>query len=213
MAVVNRKLRAQETRERIARSAAKLFAERGYQGTPMDAIAADAGVAVQTVYFAYRTKPELLVAAFDQAVKGAMDAPPPQAQEWHKRALGEAAKNPTKAIGYYVDGAMDILGRVAPLQPVMVSSPDDEVRAAFKQREQWRHEGYRMIIEELDRHGRLRSELDVDRATDLLFAILSPELHGLLCGVRGWSADAFREWSRTTLERQLLVPRTRKRAP
>jgi AcrR family transcriptional regulator len=211
MAAVNRKVRAQETRERIARSAAKLFAERGYQGTPMDSIAADAGVAVQTVYFAYRTKPELLVAAFDQAVKGTLDAPPPNEQEWHQLAIAQADKNPSKAIAHFVDGVMDILRRLAPLQPVMISSPDDEVRVAFKEREQWRHEGYRQIIEELARHGRLRADLDVDRATDLLFAVLSPELHGLLCGVRGWAPDAFREWALTTLEGQLLAPRNRRR--
>jgi AcrR family transcriptional regulator len=211
MAVVNRKVRAQETRERIARSAANLFAERGYQGTPMDAIAADAGVAVQTVYFAFRTKPELLVAAFDQAVKGAVDAPPPHEQEWHRLAIDQADKHPSKALAYFVDGVMDILSRVAPLQPVMVSSPDDEVRVAFQEREQWRHDGYRQIIEELERHGRLRADLDVDRATDLLFAVLSPELHGLLCGVRGWAPDEFQEWALTTLEHQLLAPRTRRR--
>jgi AcrR family transcriptional regulator len=211
MAVVNRKVRAQETRERIARSAARLFAERGYQGTPMDAIAADAGVAVQTVYFAYRTKPELLVAAFDQAVKGAVDAPPPDEQEWHRRAIAEAERNPAKALSHFVDGVMDIMSRIAPIQPVMVSSPDDEVRAAFKDREQWRHDGYRQIVEELARHRHLRSDLDVDRATDLVFAVLSPELHGLLCGLRGWTPDEFKQWALTTLVAQLLAPRPRRR--
>jgi AcrR family transcriptional regulator len=211
MAVVNRKVRAQETRERIARSAAKLFAERGYQGTPMDAIAEDAGVAVQTVYFAFRTKPELLVAAFDQAVKGTVDAPPPHEQEWHRLAIAAAEKHPSKAIAHFVDGVMDILRRVAPIQPVMMTSADDEVRAAFKDRERWRLEGYRGIIEELARHRQLRSDVDVDRATDLLFAVLSPELHGLLCGVREWTPDEFREWATATLEAQLLVPRSRRR--
>ena len=43
----------------------------------MDAIAAEAGVAVQTVYFAFRTKPELLIAAYDQAVLAAWTPPPP----------------------------------------------------------------------------------------------------------------------------------------
>jgi AcrR family transcriptional regulator len=211
MAAVNRKARAQQTRERIARSAAKLFAERGYQGTPMDAIAADAGVAVQTVYFAYRTKPELLVAAFDQAVKGTLDAPPPYEQEWHRRAMAAAEKNPAKALGHFVDGIMDIMSRLAPIQPVMMTSPDDEVRAAFKDREQWRHDGYRQFVEELARRRRLRSDLDVDRATDLVFAVLSPELHGLLCGVRGWTPNEFNQWALTTLEAQLLASRTRRR--
>ena len=203
---VNRKVRARQTRERIAAAAARLFAARGYQGTPMDAIAAEAGVAVQTVYFAFRTKPELLIAAYDQAVKGTLDAPTPDQQDWHRRALDEAEQDATEALRQFVDGVIDILGRSAPLVPVMVTSPDDEVRRAFQYRQLGRYEAYQQFIQTLARHRRLHPGLDEHKATDLLYAVLSPELHGLLCGFRGWTYEDFKEWALTTLRAQLLCP-------
>jgi AcrR family transcriptional regulator len=206
MAAVNRKIRAQQTRDRIAAAAARLFAERGYQGTPMDAVATEAGVAVQTVYYAFRTKPELLLAAYDQAVKGGLDALTPDEQDWHRRALDEAEDNPAQAVGHFVGGVTAILGRTAALVPVMVTSPDEDVRHAFQDRQRWRYDGYRQLIEALARHGRLRPDLDERRATDLLYAVLSPEMHGILCAFCGWAPEEFTEWALTTLHSQLLDP-------
>jgi AcrR family transcriptional regulator len=47
--------RAPATRQRITRVAYALFSERGYAETTMAEIAEAAGVAVQTVYFAFHT--------------------------------------------------------------------------------------------------------------------------------------------------------------
>lgn len=203
---VNRKIRARQTRDRIAASAARLFAARGYQGTPMDAIAVEAGVAVQTVYFAFRTKPELLIAAYDHAVLGNLDAPTPDRQEWHEQVLVQAKQNGAEALRLLVAGVMGILERSAPLVPVMVSSADDEVRDAFAERQQGRYDAYRRVVRTLARHGRIRPDLDEDKAADLLFAVLSPELHGLLCTSRGWAQEDFAQWALATLETQLLGP-------
>lgn len=204
MAPVNRKLRAQETRARIAAAAGTLFAERGYQGTPMSAVAQEAGVAVQTVYFAFRTKAELLVAAFDQAVLGSLDAPRPDQQEWSQRVLIEP--DCRRAIQLLVDGAMDILVRAGPLLPVMVTSPDEEVREAFRHREQGRYEGWRQVIQSLARNGGLRPGLDEAKATDILFVMLSPSMHSMLCVTQGWTREEFRRWMIGALQDQLLGP-------
>ena len=48
--------RAAFTRLHIVKGAHDLFVDRGYAATPMDEIAARAGVAVQTVYYTFRTK-------------------------------------------------------------------------------------------------------------------------------------------------------------
>jgi AcrR family transcriptional regulator len=202
MAEVNRKLRARQTRARIAAAAARLFAERGYQGTPMDAIAAEAGVAVQTVYFAFRTKPELLVAAYDQAVFGSLDAPHPDRQDWFLRTLAEP--DATKALRHFVEGAMGILLRSGPLHPVMVSSSEQEIRRAFQDRQDGRYEAYRRVVQALLEQGSIKLGLDERKATDLLYALLSPELYSLLCTERGWTPDQFKTWVSATLDDQLL---------
>jgi len=206
MTDVNRKRRARQTRARIAAAAARLFAARGYQGTPMDAIAAEAGVAVQTVYFAFRTKAELLIAAYDQAVLGSLDAPTPDQQDWHLRVLAEAAHDPTQALRHLVDGVLDILGRSGPLEPVMLTSPDDEVRRAFQDRHQRRYQAHRQVIQTLARHGGIHPGLDEHKATDLLYAVLSPELYTILCTSRGWAPEDFKHWVLATLQTQLLHP-------
>ena len=211
MTGVKRKQRARETRARVAAAAARLFAARGYQGPPMDAVAAEAGVAVQTVYFAFRTKPELLIAAYDQAVLGSLDAPTPDRQDWHQRVLADAEHNPTEALRQFVDGVMGILGRSAPLVPVMVTSPDEEVRRAFEYRQQGRYEGYRQVVQALARAGNIHPELDEGKATDLLYGVLSPELHGILCASRGWTPEDFAQWALTTLQTQLLRPQQAQR--
>ncbi|MEO3783613.1 helix-turn-helix domain-containing protein [Actinocorallia sp. B10E7] len=54
---------AAETRERLLRAAADVFAEKGYDGTRVADIAAAAGVSNGTLYAHFGSKAELLVAA------------------------------------------------------------------------------------------------------------------------------------------------------
>jgi AcrR family transcriptional regulator len=54
---------AAETRERLLRAAAEVFAERGYDGTRVADIAAAAGVSNGALYAHFGSKAELLVAA------------------------------------------------------------------------------------------------------------------------------------------------------
>ena len=81
--------RARATRSRITKAASELFAERGYVGTTMADIAAAAGVAVQTVYFVFHTKAEVLDSAYGLAVMGEDDPAVPQYQAWYRQALAE----------------------------------------------------------------------------------------------------------------------------
>jgi AcrR family transcriptional regulator len=201
MAAVNRKQRALQTRERIASAAARLFAERGYDGVPMDAIAAEAGVAVQTVYFAFRTKPELLIAAWDQAVLGSLAAPPPDQQEWFRAVLDEP--DPRATLRLMVDGVLAILERIGPLMPVMMSAPDPGVRTEYERREQLRYAGWRAVVDSLGK-PHLKRGVTVATASDLFFALLSPAMHHVLCTTRGWSNKQYRSWVLATVEAQLL---------
>ena len=110
-----RQARANATRARIITSAYALFCESGYRGTTMESIAERAGVAVQTVYFAFRTKDDLLQAVYEWAVLGNEGTPPPM-QDWNVTALaGPDARNAIPAI---VAGIATIHARVAPLLPV-----------------------------------------------------------------------------------------------
>ena len=59
-----RRQQAAATRTQILESARRLFEEQGYAATTMAAIAADAGVALKTVYVAFETKSGVLRAVW-----------------------------------------------------------------------------------------------------------------------------------------------------
>jgi AcrR family transcriptional regulator len=121
--------------------------ERGYSGTRMTDIAERAQVAVQTVYFTFHTKAELLRACYDVAVCGPENVPPPM-QQWHRYAL--SAKTAKTALARFVAGNGEIVARAGLLDHVVRAAthePDAvEVRAAT---ERLRREGYRDFADRL----------------------------------------------------------------
>src|SRR5512138_2203745 len=71
-----RRRRAQEGRERVLEAARRLFAEAGYAETTLEAIATQAGIALPTLYAAFRSKQGLLAALLGRLVSGEPGAPP-----------------------------------------------------------------------------------------------------------------------------------------
>src|SRR5277367_5396761 len=61
---------AAETRQNVLGAATRLFTDRGWAGTTLAAVAAEAGTAVETVYSAFGSKSGLLIAAIDVAIVG-----------------------------------------------------------------------------------------------------------------------------------------------
>jgi AcrR family transcriptional regulator len=74
-----RRQQAAQTRRDIEAAANKLFRERGYAGTSMPVIAAEAGVVVETIYRAFGSKAGLFKAVVEAALAGGpkrADIPP-----------------------------------------------------------------------------------------------------------------------------------------
>ena len=69
-----RSLQAAQTRSDVLHTAVRLFGTGGWAGTTINAVAAEAGVSVETVYSGFGSKKGLLRAAMDVAVAG--DAEP-----------------------------------------------------------------------------------------------------------------------------------------
>jgi len=124
-----RRDRARATRLGITKAAYALFCERGYAGTTMVDIAEAAGVAVQTVYFAFHTKSELLSRTYDFAVLGEDEPLPPEQQPWYSKMTAEP--DVRTALRYMVEGVGAILTRATPLEgwwaggraPILVVQP------------------------------------------------------------------------------------------
>jgi len=110
-APASRRDRALATRLRMIHAAQKVFTSHGYAGARMIDIAAEAGVAVQTVYFTFHTKAELLQACYELAVLSEDDPRPPSAQPWYSAMLG--ATDGHAAIRHFAEGTSAIAARVA----------------------------------------------------------------------------------------------------
>src|ERR1700757_4096441 len=83
---LRREQQARATRARIVAAAARRFLARGYAGTTMRAVAADAGVALPTVELVFGTKARLLKAVIDTAIAGDDEPVPMLARQWAPRA-------------------------------------------------------------------------------------------------------------------------------
>jgi AcrR family transcriptional regulator len=197
-----------------------LFCANGYAATTMAAIAREAGVAVQTLYFTFHTKGAILSEAVGACILG-FDRWTPSAeaamlvderkaladlQPW-LRALAHE-KSQARALAVFVDAAIEILARVAPLARVMAAAAaDPEVKAMSALGERRRVQAYRVVIDVLAKKGRLRRGLAALRANDILLTILSSETYLQLTAARGWSRDDCRRWFSDVLVQQLLPSR------
>jgi AcrR family transcriptional regulator len=183
-------------------AAHQTFVQHGYVGARMTDIAQEAGVAVQTLYFTFHTKPELLRACFDQAVLGD-DGLPPQLQPWWQEML--AAPDGPTLIGRFVAGNTEIVTRVGRLEDVVrAAGHEPDIIALHAETERLRREGYATVIAALSRFG-LQAGLSRERATDVLMAIAGPGLYRALVIDAGWPSKQFVAWQTAGLIRLLLA--------
>lgn len=197
-----RREQAAATRERMIRAAIEVFSEAGYVGARMSDIAARAGVAVQTVYFTFHTKGELLQACFDHAVLG-----PDHLLPMEQPFLADlaSAESGLSAVTDFVRGNTAILARVAAIKEVAESAPHEPDAAAVVERsEALRREGLGQIVELIAERWGLRPGLDAAEATDLLMMLSSSGPY-LTLRRYGWSEEKYAAWLAETLARDLLA--------
>src|SRR3954451_12480480 len=84
-----RRAQAAATRVDILDAAQRRFEQSGYAGTTMEAIAAEAGVALKTVYVAFETKSGLLRALWNHLLRAGRGDVPVARQEWYREVVDE----------------------------------------------------------------------------------------------------------------------------
>ena len=195
-----RKAQAAATRQRIIDAATAEFIASGYHGTPMAAIASRAGVAVQTVYFVFHTKPELFAAALDAAVLGP-EAKAPMEQRWARDAVA-VRRGARAAVESFIRGSAPILRRAAALNAVAgaAAPTDPELAEVYQSREQLRVDAYRDFVNGLA----LPADANPGRAADLLITMLSPQFYLALRQERGWEHEEIVDWMATTIPGLML---------
>jgi AcrR family transcriptional regulator len=198
--------KAQANRQRMRTAAQTLFTSRGYSATTMQAIADEAGMAVQTLYFTFRTKRALLSELLDVAIAGD-DEPVPTLERPRVRA---AIDNPDPVVQLreLAGIAREIYERVAPvLQVVAHAAPGDpEIHELWMTNNAQRAAVMERFITALAAKTPFRDGLDTATATDIALALQSPELYQFFTTRRGWSPPRWEQWTADALVTQLLPP-------
>jgi AcrR family transcriptional regulator len=195
---------AAQTRLRILEASGDLFAERGYVATTIDAVAAGAGVAVDTVYAIFGTKKGLLSALIDLRVTGSSEGSDVLAGEG-PRALRRVSNQRQMLAGFAAD-IVPRVERVRPIDEVMQSAGaiDPDIADLRARMQENRFSKVKTFIEWLAANGALRQDMDVDEAATIAWTLTSPEVNRLLRDVRGWPSQRYQHWLSTTLVRVLL---------
>jgi AcrR family transcriptional regulator len=198
-----RQARVRATRAQVAAAALGLFIERGYPATTIEAIAAASDTPIATVYRLFGSKRGILSHVVDIAF-GGDDQPIAFADRPAVRsALAEP--DPGRLLAAFAHLARDLAGRAAPILHVLRTAEDVDPEAAemLAVTKSQRFTGQSRIARTLaERHQLTVTEAD---AADIIYTLMSPEVHRILTIERQWSADRYQKWLATTLQTQLLT--------
>ena len=195
---------AAATRTAILGAAGRLFEQSGYAATTMEAIAAESGVALKTVYVTFTTKSRLLRALWDLLLKGDQDAAAVAERPWYRDVLAEPdperqlrlnAHN-SRVVKQRIGGVLTVIRNAAPVDA------DSEQLWNLIQSDFYANQ--RLIVESLDGKDALAPGLGVSRATDILWMLNHPDIWLLLVGQRTWTPAEYEQWFADTSCNQLL---------
>jgi AcrR family transcriptional regulator len=197
---------AEQTRRDIVAAAGKLFRERGYAATSMTAIAADAGVVVETVYRIFGSKQGLFRVVMEAVLAGGVArGEVPVEQRPAIRAVIEEP-DPRRQIALYAATQPGIHRRSGPLLRALAGgmASDPVLKHLWDEMESWRLEGQGRFVAMLAEKGALRAELSVEQARDVTWTLCSLAVHDLLVVDRRWSSEHYQQWLTEVLIRELL---------
>ncbi len=209
-----REARAQQTRGRVIDAARGLLVDRGYADTTIKAVAEVAGVSPETVYKHFGGKAGLVKAMWDATVTGDLD-PVPIAARPDVLAIG-AEPDPATKLRMYAALAAGVFGRLGPLMAAIrgATASDPELTDLAATLDHERLVGTGILAGHLADVDALRPDLDRDRARDLIWTYIAPELYLLLVHDRGWSPEEHEKWLADVLISSLLpqpAPSSRRR--
>lgn len=189
-----RRLKAQQTRNRMLDAAMSLFVEHGYGATTIESIAREAGVAVQTIYFSFGSKQRILKELIDVHVAGDEDPVPTLERPQVVEAL--AVEDPCRQLRLQVHLTRLVYERVGPLLEVLrnAAATTGDGAELWEANKSQRLVVQRRFIESLAGKRALPQGLAVERAADISYVLLGPELYHLLVSERGWTPQEWEQW-------------------
>ena len=181
-----RQEQASATRRRILEVAARLFADRGYAATTMQAVASEAGVSLATVYLHFAGRAAMVVALAEEVV-----AAPDLSVERVEREPDPVAQ---------VRLSAGIIRRLNERSWVLTDilrsqrGRDEELTRLWARWQGGHLEAVRRAVAALAERGGLRAGLSAEEATDILYAVAGTEVYRAIVHERGWSPARYEEW-------------------
>lgn len=198
-----RRERSRQTRRRIVEAATELFLVRGYVTSTIEDVASEAGVAVQTIYYVFGTKPQLLAAVLDASIAGDVEPVPIIERAWVDSLRAE--RDAATAVQLLVDESVPIVVRASPIYEVVRRAASDaDVSILLEETRRKRRRDQRALITTLADAGHLSPEVSIDAATDAFYGLVNEEVLQLLTGDCGWDVDRYRRWATGHLVHELL---------
>ena len=201
---LQRTRQAEATRGRILDAALVLFVEDGYAATTIDVIASRAGVAVPTVYKAFRTKRAILERLVESVMSGEPGARNLADQEWFHEQLDEP--DPGRQLALIARNARRIYDRAGPLLRVVreAATSDTDIAALWKQISTSRRRRSGVTAKNLrSKRGRLRHQTEM--VVDILWTQTAPELWDILVREARWTPDRYERWLADALVAMLVT--------
>src|SRR6266545_245906 len=181
-----RQAQARRTRQAILDAAQRQFLEGGYAATTIAAIAAEAGVSVETIYKAFGGKPGLVRAIYQRGLEGQEAVPAFQRAD----QMRERETDPRTIMRNWAALTSEVSAVVSPIARLVrfAAAGDPDMAALLKA------------------HDDVREDVSLAQATDILWTCTSDELYDLLVTQRGWSLPRFARWLADYMIATLLPP-------
>jgi AcrR family transcriptional regulator len=200
-----RRAQAEATQREILEAAKRLIDKQGYAATSMAEIAAEASVALKTVYVAFGTKAGVLRALWNLVLRGDEEPIPVAERPWFREMAAES--DPERQVRLMARSSREIKARGAGtlMGVIRAAAPTDPDIAALWDRIQREfHATQGLLVKMLQAKGALRKGLTGRKATDLLWALNHPDLYQLLVVEQGWTLNEYERWLGDALVRELL---------
>jgi AcrR family transcriptional regulator len=199
-----RQAQARRNRQVILDAAQRHFLEGGYAATTIAAIAAEAGVSVETIYKAFGGKPGLVRAIYDRGLVGQQPVPAYQRAD----EMRERETDPRAIMRNWGTIASEVSSLVSPIARLVraAAASDPDMAALLGANNDVREQRARHHARFLKRRGYLREGVSVAQATDIIWTCTSDELYDLLVTQRGWSAPQYGRFLADYMIATLLPP-------
>jgi AcrR family transcriptional regulator len=199
-----RQEQASQTRARIVAAAGELFVAQGYPRTTIRQIADAAGVAVDTVYAAFGSKPRVLTALIDDRLAGGTGVANVMQRPEALAVRDEVDQR--RQISLLAHDLAQVVTRVGPVFELMrtAASVEPAMAQIYAEMQGYRLANMRQAITWIAARGALR--VPIGRATETLWALAAPDTARLLIQGRGWSTKQYGAWLADLLTCALLDP-------